>query len=70
MGDEHTALDEEFIIELIDNYDGKVHGALRSYMNDEMLVELVNSLVKYQIESNDSSPANSIFEKISGKMIK
>ena len=35
-------------------------------MNDEMLVELVDSLVKYQIESDDTFPVNSIFEKISG----
>ena len=44
VGDDHSQLDEEFINELIDNYDGKVHGEIGGYMNDDMFFDLVNSL--------------------------
>ena len=70
VGDEHTQLDEEFINELIDNYDGKVHGEIGGYMNDEMFLELVNALIKYQSNPRSPTPEAIIFEKISGKISK
>ena len=60
VGDAHSELDEEFITELIENYDGKVHGEIGGHMNDEMFVDLVNSLIKYQhwnTKSSADSPA-------------
>jgi hypothetical protein len=40
--------EEEFVNELIANYDGKVHGENNfQYLNDEMFVDLVKSLTKY-----------------------
>jgi hypothetical protein len=76
VGDDHSQLDEEFINELIDNYDGKVHGEIGGYMNDDMFFDLVNSLVKYTNSSftspthssnqnkNQNSPEPVIFEKL------
>ncbi len=65
VGDYHTELDEEFISELIDNYDGKVHGEISGYMDDEMFITLVDSLVKYQ-KTTLNIPEQIIFDKISG----
>ena len=59
-------MDEEFINELIDNYDGKVHGEIGGYMNDEMFLELVTALIKYQSNPRSTTPETIIFEKISG----
>ncbi len=40
-------------------------------MNDEMFIELVNSLVKYQSKSKSGSPVEQIiFEKVAGLIIK
>ena len=68
MGDCHSEQDEEFINELIENYEGKVHGEIGGYLNDELFVSLVKKLMKYQLSSSRSqtTPDNIIFEKISG----
>ena len=66
VGDNHNELDEEFINELIENYDGKVHGEIGGYMDDEMFVLLVESLFKYQRTSNNV-PQQIIFDTISGE---
>ncbi len=76
VGDNVTDPDEDFINELIENYDGKVHGEVGGYMNDEMFVDLVNSLVKYDPSNasakkrvpsatSTTSPDAIIFEKLS-----
>jgi histone-lysine N-methyltransferase EZH2 len=58
--------DEQFIEELLDNYDGKVHGEIGAYMNDEMFIELAKALTKYQKNSNNSNqPDQIIFDKMS-----
>lgn len=46
MGDDQ---DDSFIEELINNYDGKIHGDndRKNTVNDERLIELVNALMKY-----------------------
>ena len=56
--------DPNFMNELKENYDGKVHGEKGGYMNDEIFLKLVESLIKYQSnpESNVVDPI--IFEKI------
>jgi hypothetical protein len=65
--DDNNQLDEEFISELVDIYDGKVHGEIGGYMDDEMFIELVDSLVKYQNnQHSDSGIDTIIFEKITG----
>jgi hypothetical protein len=68
VGDNHNELDEEFINELLENYDGKVHGEIGGYMDDEMFVLLVESLFKYQRTSNNV-PQQIIFDTISGSTI-
>ncbi len=65
VGDDHTLIDQEFINELIENYDGKVHGEVGGYMNDEILVELVQVMKKYVDESDQEG---FIVEKVSGKI--
>lgn len=47
MGDDQ---DDSFIEELINNYDGKIHGDndRKNTVNDERLIELVNALMKYE----------------------
>ena len=65
MGDGNSPeLDEEFIQELLDNYDNKVHGQTLGFMNDEIFVELVKALIKYQANPNSPQPEHIIFEKI------
>jgi hypothetical protein len=64
--DDNNQVDEEFISELVDIYDGKVHGEVGGYMDDEMFTELVDSLVKYQGDRADSNIDPIIFEKIFG----
>jgi hypothetical protein len=58
IGDDHTKNDEEFIEQLIDDYDGRVHGGIGGHMSDEMFVDLVNSLVKYQNWTSNSPGLN------------
>lgn len=66
VGDEHTQMDTEFINELIDNYDGRVHGdkLVGGYMNDEIFIELVHSLMKYQGDKTATTPEPHLFDKI------
>ncbi len=68
VGDDHTLIDQEFINELIENYDGKVHGEVGGYMNDEILVELVQVMRKYV--EDESDPESFIIEKVAGKIIR
>ena len=69
VGDEHTQMDTEFINELIDNYDGRVHGdkLVGGYMNDEIFIELVHSLMKYQNDKTSTTPEPHLFDKIAGE---
>lgn len=65
VGDNHNEQDEEFINELLEDYDGKVHGEIGGYMDDEMFILLVESLFKYQ-RTSTNAPEQIIFDKISG----
>lgn len=77
VGDEHTKQDEQFISELIQNYDGRLHGDIGGYMSDEMLVELVKALLKHMParaaglasprQGKAAMPEDVLFEKIAGK---
>ncbi|OQR71039.1 histone-lysine N-methyltransferase-like [Tropilaelaps mercedesae] len=70
MGDDQ---DDSFIEELINNYDGKIHGDndRKNTVNDERLIELVNALMKYEdvatmytqkeLEDNLSDPPEYLF---------
>jgi len=76
VGDSESKADDEFVHELVENYEGRVHGGIGGYMNDVILVELVQSLLKYhkhqigqlQRQSPNTSTSTSdmvVFEKIS-----
>jgi hypothetical protein len=56
--------DPNFINELIENYDGKIHGEKGGYMNDDIFLELIESLVKYQKNPQSNVVDPIIFEKI------
>lgn len=47
VGDDDAKADDEFVHELVENYEGRVHGGIGGYMNDVILVELVQSLLRY-----------------------
>lgn len=65
VGDNHDQQDEQFISELIENYDGRVHGDIGGLMDDEMFVELVKALMTYQTTNNvDQLPDQIIFDTI------
>lgn len=48
MSDGESKADDEFLYELVENYEGRVHGELGGYMNDVILVDLVQSLMRFQ----------------------
>ena len=53
--------DPNFINELSEIYDGNVHGEKGGYMNDEIFLELINSLFKYQKNPTSGVPERIIF---------
>uniref|UniRef100_A0A4Y6EQX1 [histone H3]-lysine(27) N-trimethyltransferase n=1 Tax=Brachionus koreanus TaxID=1199090 RepID=A0A4Y6EQX1_9BILA len=65
VDDETCPIDENFINELVDNYDDKVHGEVGGYLNDLMMIDLINSLKKYQTNPSSSQIDSIIFERIS-----
>lgn len=75
VGDNISKADNEFVEELLKDYEGKVHGGIGGYMNDVILVDLVQSMLKHrsttgqpQKSPSKNDPANFdmvIFEKIS-----
>ena len=68
LGDDQTKIDQQFINELVENYDGRVHGrsSVGNYLNDELLVELVDQLDSAYFGSRNAAEPNAlIFDKIS-----
>ena len=68
VGDDHTTIDQEFINELIENYDGNVHGQQNGMnmgwkcMSDELLIELIHILKREAEGSSDED----ILERVAG----
>jgi hypothetical protein len=66
VGEDGSPMDDEFINELLENYEGKVHGEIGGYMNDEIFYDLVNALLKYlKQDKKNNKNEDMIFEKLS-----
>lgn len=56
VSDSDSKADDEFVNELLEDYEGKVHGGIGGYMNDIILVDLVESLIKYHNQQINQKP--------------
>lgn len=55
VSDGESKADDEFLYELVENYEGRVHGELGGYMNDVILVDLIQSMMRFQKQQQQQS---------------